>query len=382
MNDHSVKLLADLLGVSIRKVARAHQLRNSYFLLKEPKEDGTMREIWAPHEDLKDVQHLILKEFLYRIPLGENEVFFFGFQPGRSWVDNARFHAGVNFPHVLRLDLKSAFPSITREYLAVVLGAALRAEVHRIRTARLQRGEEFLQPLFPAREVGWFRKLLTTAESERDPLMDPKAILIGFLELLLDLTTFRGRLVQGAPTSPRLLNLAVAYADLIGRMRKVLTMGGVGVIATFPITVYADDFTLSSVIRFDQPLIEKLILAIEGAGTCFRVNRKKIRVYERRQIAPLITGLRALGREKINGRPRPIVALPKQKIRQLRGFIHSAHGVPDLEAKINGHIACLKGVYGKIPRQLKAAYDQYCESIASFKKSKAERRSRQIAITY
>ena len=76
MNDHSVKLLADLLGVSIRKVARAHQLRNSYFLLKEPKEDGTMREIWAPHEDLKDVQHLILKEFLYRIPLGENEVFF------------------------------------------------------------------------------------------------------------------------------------------------------------------------------------------------------------------------------------------------------------------------------------------------------------------
>ena len=93
MDEYSIKLLADLLGVSIRKVSRAHEVKNCYHLMEEPKEDGTMRKIWAPHEYLKEIQRKVLDKFLYRIPLGANEIFSSGSSPdapGSTMPDSMR----------------------------------------------------------------------------------------------------------------------------------------------------------------------------------------------------------------------------------------------------------------------------------------------------
>jgi len=100
------------------------------------------------------------------------------------------------------------------------------------------------------------------------------------VEMLTRLTTFRGRLPMGTPTSPVLSNFATRKldADLLEYcQRKNLTLSR-----------YADDITISSKEKITPALIENFKIII--LQNHFEVNEKKVKLYEKDEPKE-ITGL-------------------------------------------------------------------------------------------
>ena len=75
-----------------------------------PKKAGGIRQLDIPSYDLKYIQHWILINILYNIPISN---YAFGFQLNKSIVDNARVH--TNKHCVINIDIKDFFPSISFE---------------------------------------------------------------------------------------------------------------------------------------------------------------------------------------------------------------------------------------------------------------------------
>lgn len=150
------------------------------------KRDGTRREIAEPGIDLKAMQGRILAHFLTRMPHRAAV----GYRKGYSTADHAWAHAGAAL--IITADVADFFPSTTR---------------YRVR--QFWRGVTFM----------------------RQPLHDDEVM------LLTNLTTYRGALPQGAPTSPALSNLVNAPMD--ERLYHLTMQSG----GTY--TRYADDLAFS-----------------------------------------------------------------------------------------------------------------------------------------
>lgn len=179
---HQLNELARRLGVSSQELQSVDpQYRN--FTIK--KRSGMSRQIAAPNPELKSLQRKILRRLLARLSTHPSAT---GFQPGISFVDNARCHQSQRI--IIRVDLVDFFPSIPATKV---------------------------QAYFE--KIGWSRKAA---------------------KLLTRLTTHDGMLPQGAPTSPRLSNL-VNY-DLDVALTRVIARLDPHAIYTR----YADDITISS----------------------------------------------------------------------------------------------------------------------------------------
>ena len=97
----------------------------TYRRKEEPKKSGGVRIIHAPNKALKKLQKRLL-EFLYEWTLPSE---FFGFVREKSIVDNAlSHHAGAQgIPEwLINIDLKDAFPSVTKKILRKTLRKGLR----------------------------------------------------------------------------------------------------------------------------------------------------------------------------------------------------------------------------------------------------------------
>ncbi|WP_315112539.1 retron St85 family RNA-directed DNA polymerase [Clostridium intestinale] len=72
-----------------------------------PKKNGGVRNICEPLPSLKEIQHWILKEILYKLDVSK---FAKAYVKGRSIKENARFHRNQKI--VVTLDIRDFFPSI------------------------------------------------------------------------------------------------------------------------------------------------------------------------------------------------------------------------------------------------------------------------------
>lgn len=198
-----------------------------------PKKDGSKRVIEAPLDNLSEVQKTILENILYSCYPMTRANPAHGFVRRRNILSNARIH--VNSQVIVNLDIQNAF--------------------------------------------------ITTTESILRPKLEEYFTKKG-ADLLIGLCCLKGRLPQGAPASPMLLNFALLEMD-----QKLKTMAtGMG----WRYSRYADDLTFSCE-KFNEKtvgigrLIKKVSEeVVEGVG--YKINKEKIRVFHP-QRAMKVTGL-------------------------------------------------------------------------------------------
>lgn len=169
-----------------------NNIAGEYTTFRIPKRNGTYRLIDAPSDRLKTVQrelYGVLSRFLKPHPSAV------GFIPGIPIEEGAKRHLGNRA--VIGLDLLDFFPSITFYHVMKVTY------------------------IFANAWTGFVGEPLSQQE----------------FRLLCLLLTLRGRLPQGAPTSPLIANMALYMADE-EISHKAKTLG-------LTYTRYADDITLS-----------------------------------------------------------------------------------------------------------------------------------------
>lgn len=181
---------------------------------EEPKRSGGTRPIDAPKEKLKFIQKRINERILQRTRIHNAA---FGGVRGKRLRDNLQLHIGK--PMVANFDLEQFFPNITSK------------QVYRT-----------------------FCGIGSTPDVAR---------------VLTRLTTFKGRLPQGPPTSPMLANLVAGYGGrscLDGRVDRLCKKHGSSY------GRWIDDITISGPKYLEKlkPTIERII---EQSG--FKPNRSK-----------------------------------------------------------------------------------------------------------
>ena len=140
------------------------------------------RQIEAPTPELKEAQRWLLVDWLYSLQPTDAA---HGFVAGRSIVTNASCHVGRKL--VVTADIRNFFPSITASQVSKAIAPLSLSLLERCAITKL--------------------------------------------------VTRRGRLPQGAPTSPHLANLVARYLDM--RLTGLALCGG------WTYTRYADDLTFS-----------------------------------------------------------------------------------------------------------------------------------------
>jgi RNA-directed DNA polymerase len=224
MNSRMIDAMAAHLNVDEDDLrTRLTNVDGAYSVFQVPKRRG-LRRIEAPHPWLKAVQRFLLDQYLSRIrahPAAH------GFCRGRNIFSHACRHAMQQW--VVTVDIQDFFPSVTRSMLT-----------------RLPR------------ELG-------LDQDDGD--------------LLLDIVTRKGRLPQGAPTSPHLGNLVLR--DLDRWLESLAAKQG------WHYSRYADDLVMSGN-ELPNAMLDELKASTGSAG--FRVNPAKCRIMGRNQ-RQWVTGL-------------------------------------------------------------------------------------------
>ncbi|MCC6357127.1 MAG: RNA-directed DNA polymerase [Phycisphaerales bacterium] len=244
------------------------------------------RVLYIPNKPLRSIQRALLFLFLNRASheLGQS---VFGARPGQRCplINNAKRHLGQMY--IVSFDLADFFPSIT-------LGHIVSALAH-IRTplghCALQDNEANLDR--PRRDFPWTHDAAV---------------------LVARLCTYRGRLPQGASTSPLLANIAFSrFDDLIAERL------GTGLVYSR----YFDDITISVSKSAARRLhLNNAKALADYAQTCietelipagFRLNAKKTR-FGTAAAGFTVTGLR------IN---KNTIDIPRKTRRQIRALLHT-----------------------------------------------------------
>jgi retron-type reverse transcriptase len=242
--------LAELVRRLDVDVETLRSFQPTYHEFDIPKRAGGTRRIASPSDELKELQRRILRRLLGRLRAHPAAT---GFERGHSIVTNAKHHAGRAV--VVRMDLEDFFD-----------------------TTASGRVRDYF------RHIGWDREAA---------------------DVLVRLTTWKGGLPQGAPTSPRLSNLVnyrldarlAAWADRRGARYSR----------------YADDLTFSFE-RDDPAGIRSFISCVRAIvrDEGYRVHRRKKFYVRRRHQHQRVTGL--VVNEKVQ--------LPRKTRRWLRAVEH------------------------------------------------------------
>lgn len=227
-----------------------------YKIYKIPKKNGNFRLIEDPEDKLKFTLRA-LNDYLQAYYHSIRPSMVYGFcihashEEDPNIISNAQRHIGK--PYLLNIDLKDFF--------------------HQIKTNHVNNIFDTSFPNFN-KEVG---------------------------NLLSRLTTFKGRLPMGAPTSPILSNYACLSLD-----QSLINYASA---ASITYTRYADDLSFSS----QSPLADRDIHIIQSiiSGNKFRINHDKIKKYESHH-TKIVTGL-VVGTES--------VSLPEEYIVKLHSEI-------------------------------------------------------------
>lgn len=214
-----------LLGRSPEYMASAINASEKHWRsFRLPKRSGGYREISVPYPALLEIQRWIYRNILIKIPISP---YCHGFVRKKSILTNTKWHVGKS--ELLKVDLKDFFPSI-----------GINRVIH----------------LF--RRQGY----------------NPK---VSFY--LAALCCLKGKLPQGAPTSPYISNLVGRPLDY--RMKCLAKSKSLNY------TRYADDIAFSGE-KIEKSLIGTVCRIIEDEG--FRINEEKIRLYKG-QNRKIVTGI-------------------------------------------------------------------------------------------
>ena len=263
--------LSYILSAEIRQLKAIEYNKERFYKTFEIRKKIGKRLIHAPDHRLKPIQRHILERILYKFPVHKSA---HGFVEARSILTHSSFHVRKNA--VLKIDIADFFPSITSE-----------------------------------RVLELFRSL-----SKRVRFTEFAA------HRLMELTTYKGTLPQGAPTSPYIANLVCKRMDK--RLYKFAKVCGL------KYSRYADDITFSgSDVNGSMIHTIKKIIGEEG----FRINDEKTRVMGKgtRQI---VTGL--VVNEKLG--------IGRRKYRILRALVNNClkFNLSVMKPYLMGKIAILK----------------------------------------
>lgn len=251
----------------------------NYNTFSIPKKSGGKRDISAPEKNLLRVQKKLNRylQFIYLRLLPTN-VHGFVLQVGNheiqaNIVENAKHHVGKKA--VLNIDLEDFFPSITA------------------------------------------RKVKELLKSTPFQFNEDLAIAIGLL------TTHKGRVPQGAPTSPVISNFICLPLDHAMQQWSIKNKVNY--------SRYADDLTFSADIVFSPSQIMELRAIIESFG--FRVNEKKLRqrLNNRKQS---VTGITVNTKVNVN----------RRLLKLVRAMLHDLR-VNGLEAATRNHFVSPENPY-------------------------------------
>lgn len=222
-------------------IAPFANVAQSYHSFTVPKRDGTERTIDAPSDELKDAQRKILTWLERTYGFSEHVT---GFRRGKSLWDNAKPHSGKKV--VVNVDVENFFPSVSETKVAKAFAAMGMPEAS--------------------------------------------------IPELVRLTTYRGCLPQGAPTSPFIANSVFSPVDdaVVKLLKKYDKKA--------EYTRYADDLTFSS----DDSKIVNAIRIIEDGilpRFGFLAKKKKTCVY-RAHTRQTVTGLVVNGKKPRVSRDR------------------------------------------------------------------------------
>lgn len=228
-----------------------------YETFEIPKKKGGMRTIEAPEEILKDLQRK-LNFFLnaYYLKIKPEAVFGFVIQPHElgkicAIAENARPHVGKK--QVLNIDVKDFFPSI---------------------------------------KVAQVKSLF---QSELFQFDDHLATLLALL------TTYKGKLPIGAPTSPAIANFICYQLD--NELQQFCKVNDLS------FSRYADDLTFSADTKIHSDTILDIVSIINKHK--FSVNEKKFRIQSDNK-KQTVTGL--VVNNKVN--------VDRKLIRKIRAMLH------------------------------------------------------------
>lgn len=460
---------------------------------RKKKRSGGYRQYFVPHDNLKNIQQRLLRHFFCQLDRREIYVrseysywtekqkyfskLLHGFLLNRSYVDNARRHTKHFTRFVARLDLKDAFPSITRAMIEEPLRDIIQQEIkmywqsstahdndrkaqgiiNRVMTemgpfprmpspcASLRR-KDFVYwkvekwrmklydlfdlydpenitwkfrdgiasgtrngmvpwsriyqqyPLFPARRCKAFRELVRSCSGEQKLDGFTQQIIDSFVALVLELVTYQNRLVQGAPTSGFLFMLFMQHKKILSGVQRML-YNKYHLHTT--LSMYADDITIGFEKRPTIETLTPLIEFIESHG--LRINPKKTKIWDRRQIAPVITGVRLIRKQHqgnsidkfIEARKmrdvnfsgamqrkreggiwyEDALGIPKKLQRKMRAIFHQGATMPDVPETLHDLIAGYKGmivqVYGgflsDVPQGIAKPLRRYLKRFGKFK---------------
>jgi hypothetical protein len=270
----------------------------NYSEVKIKKKNGKIRKCFSPDDDLKNLQRVILKKILYKIPISRS---LYGFVPEvqmkegcvghikkeRSWNSRegcATARDSISL-WILQLDFRNFFPSIKKDVVQRMLEDILTGIVH-------ERG-------------------FTKAE-----------VFLEFCRIVTEITTFQGKLVQGAPTSPYLANLALCWIGVVDELAETC-YNNIHPRQSFIFSVYADDITVSS-LAGNRPSKKRFVEALQRRGVV-SINPEKTRLNNLKHRAHKITGIslhHEIGEYKEIKNVRPTLSTKKQKF--YRGRINKA----------------------------------------------------------
>ena len=235
--------LADFLGIPRSKLTHilyVEKVDSYYNEFEIPKKSGEKREISAPSGDLKDLQTKLASALWnhqceVKTQKKTRTNISQAFEKEKSIITNARIHR--NKRYVLNIDLKDFFGSIH------------------------------------------FGRVLGFFEKNKDYLLPYEVAVV-----IAQLTCYKGKLPQGAPSSPIITNLICQVLDMhiLKIAKKYRT----------DYTRYADDLTFSTnwadFLKVQERFIAELSSVIEKAG--FAINEKKTRLLFR-DSRQAVTGL-------------------------------------------------------------------------------------------
>jgi RNA-directed DNA polymerase len=246
-----------------------------YRHFKQRKDDGSFRELVEPEPALKNIQQRIVESYLKNAPVHRAAM---GYRPKLSIANHVWAHVGAKI--IITADIQDFFPT---------------THTHRIRD--------------------WWAKQFASQSA---------------IELATILTTYRGGLPQGAPTSPALSNIVNFELDEL-LSHKIERSGGV-------YTRYVDDMVFSWQRNYRPPSDIRQSIAASLHEFGYELKAEKWHQY-RAEDEPEITGLILRKHGKVT-----IPDAMRQKIRQLeqneaessrlagyRGFQKMAEKAPRLQ---------------------------------------------------
>lgn len=283
-NKRDIATALDIEYKELTYILYGRKTDNLYITFEIPKRNGGVRTIEAPLEPLKSVQKSIANELYSELrkyyPDNLQLYYAHGFVKGKGIISNATVHR--NKKYILTIDL-----------------------------------ENFFDSFHFGRVKGYFEK-------NRYFKMSSEAALC-----IAQLTCYKGKLPQGAPSSPIITNLICSILDrriaLIARKYKVIY------------TRYADDLTFSTNDKYfgekhEQFLVE-LSKEIQKAG--FKINDSKTR-FLRNNRRQEVTGL--IVNDRVN--------VKREYYKATRSMAHNLYC--GKEVSVNGEPISIASIEGRL----------------------------------